>query len=102
MFVLVRSELLGQFVNTLTTDYKYSRQNRENLWQQVPRQITQKRKTFSGFFIAFLKSTLSLEYSQEKDRSRSLSIKEIMNCETGSYLNVQKAVFHATPRHITC
>ena len=23
--VLVRSELLGQFVNTLTTDYKYSR-----------------------------------------------------------------------------
>ena len=25
MLVLVRSELLGEFVNTLTTDYKYSR-----------------------------------------------------------------------------
>ena len=25
MLVLVRSELLGQFVNTLTADYKYSR-----------------------------------------------------------------------------
>ena len=25
MFVLVRSELLEQFVNTLTADYKYSR-----------------------------------------------------------------------------
>ena len=32
MLVLVTSELLGQFVNTLTADYKYSRRNRENLW----------------------------------------------------------------------
>ena len=31
MSVLVRSELLGMFVNTLTADYKYSRWNRENL-----------------------------------------------------------------------
>ena len=28
---LIRSELLGQFVNTLTADYKYSRRNRESL-----------------------------------------------------------------------
>ena len=35
MLVLVRSELLGQFVNTLTSDYKYSRQNPDNLSQQV-------------------------------------------------------------------
>ena len=58
--VLVRSELLGQFVNTLTPDYKNSRSNRENLWQQVPRPISLKPKTFSGFFMAFLKSTLNL------------------------------------------
>ena len=31
MLVLVTSELLGEFVNTLTADYKYSRRNRENL-----------------------------------------------------------------------
>ena len=31
MLGLVRSELLGQFVNTLTAEYKYSRRNRENL-----------------------------------------------------------------------
>ena len=31
MLGLVRSELLGQFVNTWTADYKYSRRNRENL-----------------------------------------------------------------------
>ena len=57
--VLVRSEPLGQFVNTSNADCKYSRQNRENLWQQVPRQKSRKLKFFSGFFIAFLKSTLN-------------------------------------------
>ena len=58
MLVLVRSELLEQFVNKLTADYQYFCHNRENLWQQVSGQISQKPKTFSGFFIAFLKSTL--------------------------------------------
>ena len=58
--MLVRSEVLGQLVNTLTADYKNSAWNRENLPQQVQTQISQKRKTFSGFFIAFLKCTLNL------------------------------------------
>ena len=44
--VLVRSEFLGQFVNTLTADYKYSRKNRGNLWQQDPMKISRKLKTF--------------------------------------------------------
>ena len=98
MLVLVRSELLGQFVNTLTADYKYFRQIREKLSQQVPMQISLKMKTCSRVFIAFLYSTLSLEYSQEKHQSRSLSITEIINCERGSYLNVQKTVFNSTLR----
>ena len=53
-------------------------------------------KTCCPFFIALLKSTLNLEYLEKKDQSQSLSITEIINCETGSYLNVQKAIFHAT------
>ena len=60
MLVLVRSQLLGQFVNTLTADYKYSRYNRENLIQQVPRPISRKAKICSEFFVAFPKSTLNL------------------------------------------
>ena len=100
--VLVRSELSGQLVNTLTADYKYSSENRENLWQKVPMQISRKLKTFSGFFIAFMKSTLNLEYFERKDQSQSLSITEIINCETRSYLNVQKAIFHTTLRQTTC
>ena len=65
-------------------------------------QTSLKLKTCSRFFIAFLKSTLNLEYFEKKDQSYSLSITEIIKCETGSYLNVQKAIFHATLRQTTC
>ena len=65
-------------------------------------QTSMKLKTCSQFLIAFMKYTLNLEYFEQKDQSHSLSIKEIINCETGSSLNVQKAIFHATPRQITC
>ena len=40
--------------------------------------ISQKPKTFFGFFITFLKSTLSLEYFEKKDQFHSLSITEIV------------------------
>ena len=65
-------------------------------------QISQKLKTFSEFSIAFLKSTLNLKYFETKDQSQILSITEIINCEIGSYLNVQKAIFHATLPQTTC
>ena len=100
--VLARSELLRQIVNTLTADYMYYRWNRESLWQRVPTQISRKLKTFSGFFIAFLKSTLNLEYFERKDQSQSRSIRKIINWETDSYLNVQTAIFHARFRETTC
>ena len=59
-------------------------------------------KTCSQFFIAFLKSTLNLEFFQRKEQSHRLSITEIINCETGSYLNVKKAIFRATVWQIIC
>ena len=48
-------------------------------------QISPKPKTFSGFFISSMKSTLNSEYFEKKDQSHSLSITEIIDCETGSY-----------------
>ena len=45
---------------------------------------------------------LNFEYFEKKDQSQNLSITEIINWETGSYLNVQKAMFHATLRQINC
>ena len=65
-------------------------------------QTSLKLKTCSQFFIAFLKSTLNFEYFETKDQSQSLSITEIINSETDSYLYVQKAKFHARIRKITC
>ena len=65
-------------------------------------QTSLKLKTCSRFFIAFLKSTVNFEYLETKDQSQRLSITEIINCETGSYLNVQKAIFLATLQETTC
>ena len=94
MLVLLRFELLGKFVNTLAADFKYSRWN----WEQT----SLKQKTCSQFFIALFKSMLKLEHFEKKDKSHSLSINEIINCERGSHLNVQNTIFHATLRHTTC
>ena len=35
-----------------------------------------------------MKSTLNSEYFEKKDQSQSLSVTEIIECETGSYWNV--------------
>ena len=71
----------------MTADYMYFRQSVENSQQQVQTQISLKPKTFSGFFIASLKSTLNLEYFEKKDESHSLSITEFNNRKTSSYLS---------------
>ena len=65
-------------------------------------QTSLKLKTCARVFIAVLKSTLNVEYLEKKDQSQSLTITEIINCETGSYLNVQKAIFHVTLRKPRC
>ena len=54
-------KILGLFVNTLTTDDKYSLVNRDNLMQHIQMQLSQKEKKFSEFFSAFLKSRLNFE-----------------------------------------
>ena len=73
-----------------------------NLWQQVAMPISRKLKTISRFLIALLKFKLNLEYFQRKDQSQRLSITEIINFGTDRYLNVQKAIFHATLRQTKC
>ena len=85
---LVWSEILRPFLNTLTADNKYSRCNVHNFAQQVQTPLSQKQKTFWGFFIAFLKCSWNLEFFETKEKYPSLIICEIMDCERGSYLNV--------------
>ena len=76
------------FVNTLTTDDKYSRRNMLNFTQQIEAPFSQRQKTFSQFFLAFLKSALNLEHFEKKDEYPSLVISRIIDSERGGYLNV--------------
>ena len=62
----VRSEVLGQFVNIFTSDYKNSRWNLENLPQLFQMLTCLEPKFFSAVFIAFMKSTLNFENFAEK------------------------------------
>ena len=85
---LVCYEILTLFVNTLTTDDKYSRRNMLNFRQQLEAILPQKQKTFSGLFLAFLKCALNLEHFEKKDKYPSLVISRIIDSERGGYLNV--------------
>ena len=89
---LVRSKILGVFVNTLTAEYTYSRRNMQTFTQHIQTPLSLKQKTFSGFFIAFLKSTWNGEHFQEKGESSSLSISEIIDSKRGGYLSAWKAL----------
>ena len=81
-------ETLRLFVNALTVDDKYSGSNMQNIPQQFQTPLYQKQKTFSGFFIAFLKCAWNLEHFQKKDEYPSLIISEIIDAEKRGYLNV--------------
>ena len=84
----VRSEILTLFVNTLNVDDKYSRRNMLNFTQQFEAPLSQRQKTFSGWFLAFLKCALNLEDFQKKDEYSSLVISKVIDSERGGYLNV--------------
>ena len=76
----------------MTAEYTYSRRNMQPLTQQVQTPISLKQKTFSGFFIAFLKSTSNGEHFQKKGESSSLSISKIIDSKGGGYLSALKAL----------
>ena len=64
--MLVLYKISGLFLNTLTENDKYSLLYRDNLRQRIKILLSQKQKTFSEFFSAFLKSTLNFEHFQSK------------------------------------
>ena len=88
MSALVTSEIFRLFVNTLTADEKYSRRNMRIFWQELQTPLSQKGKTFFGFFIAFLKCAWNLEHSGKKEEYPRLIITEIIESERDLYLIV--------------
>ena len=71
----------------MTTDDKYSGRNMLNFTQQLEAPLSQKQKTFSAFFIAFLKRDLNLEHLLKKDEYPTQVISRIIDSERGGYLN---------------
>ena len=65
----------------MTAVDKFSLPNTDNLMQPIHMKLSQKLKTFSGFFNVFSKSRLSFEYFEKEDDTHSLFISEATACE---------------------
>ena len=79
--LLLTCQILGLLVNTLATDEKYPVLNKRSLTIATQIQLYEKRKTFSQFLAAFLKSTLNFEHFQKKDDPHRLCIFELTDFE---------------------
>ena len=87
-FLFVRVEILGLFLNTITTDDRISRRNRDNFAQQIPMQLSQEPKFLSQISFVFLESKTNFVYFEKDEESHSLSLSEINDSERGGYSTV--------------
>ena len=101
-FPLVRSELLGLFANRFTADRMYSRHIWKKLHHQVQLLLSQKRKTFSSIFIAFLESTQNFAHFDQNDQLHSLNISEVIDPDKCGYFNIRNVLFNNTLCQYTC
>ena len=77
---LLKYEILGVFVNTLTADGKYTVPDCENLKFPIQMQFSWKRKTFSEIFFPFMESPSNFKHFQKEDDCHSQCIYEITDC----------------------
>ena len=66
-----------------------------NFTQQLEALLSQKEKTYSGFFLAFLKCALNLEHFEKKDEYSSLVISKVIDSERGGYIKVLASEHHS-------
>ena len=70
MSLLVISEILGLFVNPMSTYDKYSLPNRDNLPQPIQMHVSKRGKTFSQFFAAFPETKSNFQDFEQKRLSK--------------------------------
>ena len=85
MAPLVLREILGVFVNTLTGDGKYPVQDCQYIPLPIQMQLSEKRKTFSEFFVPFPESISNFKHFEKKYDRHSECIFEITDCEKLGY-----------------
>ena len=81
MSALVLDEIVGVFLNTLTSDGKYPVEGCENFQLPFQTQLSEKRKTVAQLFVPFLDSTSNSEHFERNDDCRRQSISEITDTE---------------------
>ena len=74
-------EIVGVFLNTLTSDGKYPVQGRENFQLPFQTQLSEKRKPFAEVFVPFLDSTSNFKYFERYDDCHRQCISEITDTE---------------------
>ena len=75
--LLLTCQILGPPVNTLAADERYPVLNRDDLSVGSQIQLSQKQKTFSQFFAAFLKFSLNFQYFQKNEYPHRFCIFEV-------------------------
>ena len=70
----------------MSTDYKYSTSNRQALHLTIQKQLSEKQKNFSEFFIPILECTFNSEHS-EKNESHSSNSSEVIDSEKSPHCN---------------
>ena len=86
--LLVIYKILRLFVDTFTANDKYSLLNRDNLWEAIEMQLSQKQKPFALYFSAVLKSRLNFQPFHTKDELHSQFISEINDSQIRGLKNV--------------
>ena len=73
----------GLFVNTLTTDDKYSLLKRDNLIQLIQMSLPKNKKPFRKFVLRFMKSISTFEHFAKRDDAHSICIFENTDYKKG-------------------
>ena len=68
MSLLVVSEILGLFVNTMTSESKYSCYKKTNLTQTIQMQLSKNKLVFSQIFYELLKSRSDFEHFEKNKK----------------------------------
>ena len=90
MPLLVISEILGLFINTLTADVQYFLPNTEYLLEPIKIQLSKEKSFFLNFLLYFWNLHQILNSLKKEGEQHSLCISEIVECERPDYLNVWK------------
>ena len=103
--LLLTWEIFGLLVNTLAADEKYPVLNRNNLTTPIQMQLSQKQRSFSNFFAAFLKSRLNFKHFKEKDEPHKFCIFEVKDsrfrgCFDKQYGKASQTLLKSLSQHL--